>query len=586
MSVLVVIRNEGEAVRLRGFGVRMAEGVEGGLGVIVALEEGEGGLREVEEGDEGWIAGLRGGGIERVRVVTGPRRRREILDAVEAEKPSLVIVGKHQSGRKFSSSDLALSRSLFEKIPGRVMVVRLGEAGVGEGKVLVPCAGGRHSRRALRLAHAVAAEETVAFHVIADADEVSYEVGMDVLQKSVRRAGLDPDELTLRVVLGDDFGESLREEVESGEYAMLVVGASEAGALRSKLFGTVPDRLMQGEDSMSCAVVRAEKTTGRRWRESLGRLVRLHVPQLRREERIELFEEIETKSMWNFDFASLMVLATLIASMGLLVNSGAVVIGAMLVAPLMMPLLGTGLALAQGNWPLCGRSLGAVVRGFLLALLIGMAMGLLARVFYLPVTDQLRMRGEPNLLDLGVAFVSGIAAAYCLARPKLSGALAGVAIAAALVPPIATAGIGLSLGETSLATGAAFLFGINVVAVVLGAGLNFALAGIRGRGKAGEWSRRGLIVLMLCCAGVTVPLGSVLFTKLSQPAALNAAVEECLSGDMKLRSVRRIEEKFYEVTVASPVVLDVKMKEAIEEKIAGKTGRGVKVRLRTVLVVE
>ncbi len=80
------------------------------------------------------------------------------------------------------------------------------------------------------------------------------------------------------------------------------------------------------------------------------------------------------------------------------------------------------------------------MRGFCFALLLGLGMGILARFLELGSTDQLRMRGQPNTLDLGIAFVAGIAASYCIARPKLSGTLAGVTIAAALVPPIGHGG--------------------------------------------------------------------------------------------------------------------------------------------------
>jgi len=221
-------------------------------------------------------------------------------------------------------------------------------------------------------------------------------------------------------------------------------------------------------------------------------------------------EEIEGKARWSFDFAALMGMATLIASLGLLANSGAVVIGAMLVAPLMMPLIGSGLAVVQGNWPLWARGMKAVGLGFLAALIIGLLSGLLARVAGFTLTDELTARGNPTLLDLGIAFVSGVAASYCLARPKLSGALAGVAIAAALVPPIATVGITVSLGAWSVATGAALLFGTNVVTVILGSAFNFWLAGLRGRGEGGEWRRRMLIFLMLACIGCAVPLTLVL----------------------------------------------------------------------------
>ena len=356
--------------------------------------------------------------------------------------------------------------------------------------------------------------------------------------------------------------------------------------MRGKLFGTVPERLLKREEGMAVGVISAESKVRDRTRQAIGRLIQVSVPQLNRNERLALFEEVEYKSRWNFDFASLMVLATAIASMGLLLDSGAVVIGAMLVAPLMMPLLGTGLSLAQGNWPLCRRALGSVVRGFLFALIIGLTMGALARYFELGMTGQLEARGKPNVLDLGVAFVSGVAAAYCVARPKLGGAMAGVAIAAALVPPIATVGISLVLGDLATSRGAAFLFGINVVAVVLGAALNFVLAGVRGGTAEGAWARRGLITLLLVCAGLVVPLTSILLFGSSRSSEIENVVKAELPKEARFISALRMDGGGYEVTVESDRPMNDFTKERLKEVLSKKAGKPVKVRLKTELVVE
>ncbi|MDA7648831.1 DUF389 domain-containing protein [Akkermansiaceae bacterium] len=289
-----------------------------------------------------------------------------------------------------------------------------------------------------------------------DVDELSQAVGEEHLEKVVKKAGLDPTLMHTKVVLGDDFKKAICDEISRDDYALLVMGANDVGTLKGKIFGTLPDKVLSGVGGVTMGVIRAERPVGHRVRNAVSRVIQTKVPQLNRNERLALFDEVESKSRWNFDFASLMVLATAIAAMGLLLDSAAVVIGAMLVAPLMMPLLGTGLALSQGSWPLCRRTLGAVMRGFLFALLIGLLVGVYARFFDLGMTFQLEARGRPNLLDLGVAFVSGVAAAYCIARPKLSGALAGVAIAAALVPPIATVGISFVLGDVATSRGAAF----------------------------------------------------------------------------------------------------------------------------------
>ncbi|MDA7934420.1 hypothetical protein N9B65_05190, partial [Akkermansiaceae bacterium] len=170
------------------------------------------------------------------------------------------------------------------------------------------------------------------------------------LRRIVKRAGLNPKEILSRVRLGEDFTELLGEEMSDVSYGMLLIGASDSGTLRRKLFGTLPERLLSRENGLTVGVIRAERSKGHRFQEFLERIVHLSIPQLNRTERLALFDEVESKSRWNFDFAALMMLATGIAGMGLLVaNSGAVVIGAMLVAPLMMPLIGTGLSLVQGN---------------------------------------------------------------------------------------------------------------------------------------------------------------------------------------------------------------------------------------------
>ena len=202
-------------------------------------------------------------------------------------------------------------------------------------------------------------------------------------------------------------------------------------------------------------------------------------------------------------------------------------------------------------------------------------------------------RGEPSLLDLGIAFFSGVAASYCVARPKLGGALAGVAIAAALVPPIATTGICLVVGEFAVAQGAALLFGTNVVAIVLGAAFNFYLAGIRGRKKAegGIWSQRFLIVLTLVMAGLLVPLTSVLIERIAGPVEIEQVLTD-RAEDFGLQ-VMRVQRSNHldglpmiDITVesATPVTEAVmfSIKQAIEEKTQGE----IHLRVKTILVNE
>ncbi|MBL49128.1 MAG: hypothetical protein CMP28_09250 [Roseibacillus sp.] len=588
MSILLVVRHAEEGPGLLAWGLRAASALELPL-EVVCCDAGAGEeLTWRQEGDEPPVflhdSKVRWG---RVRVENALAA---VTDHVMSAGVKYVFTGKRNSGQEAKGSpERRLSQALFEQIPCAILVMRLPEGGESqEGRILVPAAGGPHSRTALELAHKLVGPETTAFFVEPYSDEVSREVGERQLHKAVRGAGIDPAEIGCEVALGEQVSDEIRRQAESGHYGLVLIGASDSRTLRSKLFGTVPDRLLRGPAGMGIGVVRSALPAPQRWRGRVGRLLRLSVPQLDREERIALVDEIEGKARWTFDFALLMALATLIAALGLLANSVAVVIGAMLVAPLMTPLIGGGLAMVQGNWPLWLRSSRAVLLGFFLALVIGLAVGLLARLLGFGLTSELAARGEPTLLDLGVAFASGIAASYCLARPHLTGALAGVAIAAALVPPIATVGLCLALGETVTAQGAALLFGTNVVAIVLGAAVHFFAAGIRGRREgSGLWPRRFIIVLALACAGLAVPLTSILLGKVTTPRALERSLAEVAEQSdyrlLKLRRSRSAGAPLVEIELAGREPPSESLVDALKARAEERMDRAIRLRVRTIL---
>ncbi|MFA9434893.1 MAG: DUF389 domain-containing protein, partial [Deltaproteobacteria bacterium] len=232
------------------------------------------------------------------------------------------------------------------------------------------------------------------------------------------------------------------------------------------------------------------------------------LPTLEATDRIDLFDRLQVGARWNIDFMMMMCLSTAIASLGLIQNSTAVVIGAMVVAPLMTPLIGAGLALVQGNTIFFRDSIKAMGFGIGAALLISLILGLIVPMEQL--TPELLARGAPTIIDLGVAFLSGAAAAYAVARPSLLGALAGVAIAAALVPPLATVGISLAEGVWEISEGAAILFATNLVAIILGAAFIYRRLGIQGS-RLGRglplWGRRTVLFLCLLAVILTAPLG-------------------------------------------------------------------------------
>jgi uncharacterized hydrophobic protein (TIGR00271 family) len=175
-------------------------------------------------------------------------------------------------------------------------------------------------------------------------------------------------------------------------------------------------------------------------------------------------------------FAIMMALSVAVAVMGLSANSSAVVIGAMLIAPLMTPILTFAAAVGLGLPRRAGQALFLVLLGSLGA--IGFAVLL---SFILPevmLGTEILGRTSPDVRDLIVAIAAGAAGAYATAREDASAALPGVAVAVALVPPLATTGIVLQEGRMDLAEGSLLLFLVNLLAIIVSALLVFFLTGV------------------------------------------------------------------------------------------------------------
>jgi uncharacterized hydrophobic protein (TIGR00271 family) len=206
-----------------------------------------------------------------------------------------------------------------------------------------------------------------------------------------------------------------------------------------------------------------------RWR----RITRTITPERRAEVQILLRDS----SSPDFGFFLLVVLSGVIATLGLLVDSAAIIIGAMLVAPLMSPIIGMGLSSITGDSRLLRDAASSLLRGALLAVLISFLVAYANRSLPFIVLQSLPQevisRTNPGPIDLGVALAGGMAAAFALAMPNISAALPGVAIATALMPPLCTVGIGLALGRMDVAGGAMLLFTTNAVTIAFAASLVF-----------------------------------------------------------------------------------------------------------------
>lgn len=424
----------------------------------------------------------------------------ELVLHLRETKPVL-LVATQQSLENEDAESSARRRHLLRRVSCEIVLIRAGRELPQSDGILVPCARGPHCAAALRLAGEMTTDEQRFTALVVEpaiGSDAKY-VGRRILDRILSHALDDDASRANRVVRIQNAPHvGIREEAEAGSIGLVLMGTSKLGAIGRRLRGTVGQRLLKSTDTLHVAFVRAAIPIRGRVQRQVEAWLQSTVPQLEREARIGLFERVQSNSAWDFDFLALIALSTVIASAGLIENSAAVIIGAMLVAPLMTPLLGMGLSMVQGNPRLLQLAGRTVFLGFLTSLTIGFLSGLCVPRFQL-ATPEMVARDWPLLLDLTIAFAAGLAGAYTSSRPSLIAALPGVAIAAALVPPIATAGLALSIGDYDLAGGAILLFLVNAVAIVLATTFALWAVGIRDVTEGSRTTRRvaaGFIALL------------------------------------------------------------------------------------------
>ena len=236
-------------------------------------------------------------------------------------------------------------------------------------------------------------------------------------------------------------------------------------------------------------------------------------------------------------FWILLLLSVVIATFGLLTNSTAVVIGAMLLAPLMTPIIGFSAALVM-VWPTRMRAtmqliLTAVVFSIGLAYVITL---LMPAVLFDTLPDEVLSRTAPSIADLFIALAAGGAGAFATVREDISASLPGVAIAVALIPPLSSVGIVLAYGDFDLAMGALLLFLTNLVSIILMAGLVFLATGFVPKGRVDALGRKlltGLTIAAVAVFLVSIPLFEALKRAVQEAQVTSSAtrvVDDWLGG--------------------------------------------------------
>jgi uncharacterized hydrophobic protein (TIGR00271 family) len=241
------------------------------------------------------------------------------------------------------------------------------------------------------------------------------------------------------------------------------------------------------------------------WRETWGDFVQRRTKE---KQDLNVYRVLREGARPTAEYYVLIVLSCVIATLGLIQGSAAVIIGAMIIAPLMTPILAFSLGVIWGDARLLRTSFFSVLKGAALAVAISAVLAYVVPISHFSV--EVTSRANPSPFDIMVALGSGALAAYGYANKKVSSALTGIAIAVALMPPLCAIGIGLGKLSLHIAAGAAVLFAINLVSISLAGAVVFWLMRIHPYSEdTAEVKRRALsqIVLstVLLCL-ITVPV--------------------------------------------------------------------------------
>lgn len=304
-------------------------------------------------------------------------------------------------------------------------------------------------------------------------------------------------------------------------------------------------------------VIRLARRMGRKWDTNSGDWAWL--------EQKPMPLKLLNRNLWRIaepssSYYVMLFISGIIATLGLLANSAAAIIGAMIVAPLMGPIVGMAFAITVGNRRLFKRSGVAMLSGSILT--VATAYFICSIVGISSMNPEILQRTQPTLIDLVIGLAAGAAGAFAQTRREVSGALPGVAIAVALVPPLSVIGIGISLGSSSVALGSTLLFLTNLAGIILSGGLIFIWQEYGSLTRA----KRGLTASIALLALLAVPLGLSMRELIVEEKGRSAVNQMIRSELLTFREsdIRRI------VLSSEEEILKIKIEVAAEENSISK----------------
>lgn len=469
--VIVPVANPATAHHLLRLGLALAEPEKGRvIALVITQGDAEKEAQSIDQIEP--ICGKlteQGHPIE-LQVEAAPSVARGILDAVREDNADLVLLGlnKPDHGQVIIG---AIPESIAVTAPCDVLIFRTGQMMDFE-RIIVPANGSEHSRIAARVGIMLgeAYQKPVEAMFVQDPGKAAW---MGYGRLAAALADLPGAQRVKRsIVKAADPARGILSRVTDKD--LLVLGYTKRSELERWLYGDFSRELLNHAPGPVILASRSEEVSRVPWVE---RLIRWARPTLTRVEQDDLVRQAREMSSASLDYTVLIIVSALLASFGLLTNSGAVIIGAMLVAPLMSPLIAFSIGMTSAQLVLMRRSVISVIQGFALAFVIALIIGLISPSSI--VTDEMAGRGNPTVLDMGVALASGLIGAYATARKEIPAALAGVAIAAALMPPVCTIALGVAYGNIALVRGATLLFSANIVSIMLAAWGVFFWLGLR-----------------------------------------------------------------------------------------------------------
>lgn len=317
-------------------------------------------------------------------------------------------------------------------------------------------------------------------------------------------------------------------------------------------------------------------------------------------QKSEIIEEVKSEVTFSYQYFALLILSVVIATFGLLLGNTAIIIGAMILSPMIWPIIGLSIGTVTSKRKLTVSSAILLTISIVITVLVAYGISVVSPI--VEVNSEISLRINPTFFDLIIALAAGTAAILIIAWPKYSNALAGVAVAASVLPPICVTGIGLALGDTGVAYGSFVLFLTNMASIVfVGIGI-FALFGFYRKSDEEQVKKVELglmlsfVVVLLLSFQLIFSLSQILYEENAEVVIESTLTEELqhISSDITVDSVNAsslsrsndLIDIVSTVRVPSDIQITVTQKNEIAEKISETLGKEINLELRIVPVLK